>query len=178
MQRKSVLATVVDSGATSKWKGRQLLEHAQPNLPTLLPTERGPYDNQQTLCQEQPGRQDFTAGDLVLLCLPQLYAQQQPAVNLESPNWDGEQGPQGERIWDFIGFNLIKQLKKRKKAPKKAVKNGEKHQRKIYNTSERQTGTHSNGSQTEERYIGMKEKEISPKKTLKSGQNTYIPKRS
>jgi hypothetical protein len=34
----------------------------------------------------------------------------------------GNRVPQGERIWDFIGFNLIKQLKKRKKAQKKRSK--------------------------------------------------------
>jgi hypothetical protein len=47
--------------------------------------------------------------------------------NSLQPIWNhqtemGNRVPQGERIWDFIGSNLIKQLKKRKKAPKKRSK--------------------------------------------------------
>jgi hypothetical protein len=55
-QGKSVLATVVESGATSKMEGEATYGARQPNLPTLLPTERGPRYNWQTLRKEKPGR--------------------------------------------------------------------------------------------------------------------------
>ena len=59
---------VVESGATSKMEGETTYGARQPNLPTLLPTERGPKDNWQTLHKEKPGKQNFTADDLVLPC--------------------------------------------------------------------------------------------------------------